>query len=138
VRLGSVVAPTPADAAWLRAHQVPWSLNVAALAFTSAVVRDDAYLARTWELTAAWRARTADWLAANFPGWTVHGKPFLSWLWVDTHDVAQCERACAAAKAAGVPMRSGKPGYEMPTFVRIAVRCPQSQDALFAALKTIL
>ena len=41
------------------------------------------------------------------------------------------------AKAAGVPVRSGTPGYEHHTFFRMAVRSPEKQDVLFKALSPL-
>lgn len=137
LRIGSVVAPTAAHAAKIKQKQVPWSVNSMALAFVSAVVKDEEYLRKTWEVTPKWRASLVEQLAQRFPSWEVHGEPFLSWIWVDTKSAAVCEAAVAAAKAHGVPVRSGKPGYELPTFVRIAVRSPEQTAVLLHAWKDI-
>lgn len=51
-------------------------------AFLSAVVRDEAYLAQTWEVTAPWNRSLRAELAARFPDWKVHGEEYLSWVWV--------------------------------------------------------
>ncbi|CAM9237264.1 unnamed protein product [Phaeothamnion confervicola] len=134
VRLGSVVAPTAALQRSLKAKQVPWSVNVVALAFLSAVVRDTEYLRQTWDLTPRWNAEMRAELARRHPTWEVHGKPFLSWLWVDTKDATACVTAVARAKAAGVPVRSGAPGYNLPTFFRAAVRPAEQAAVLFQAL----
>lgn len=56
IRLGSVVGPTPEALHRIKQNQVPWSVNTMALAFTSEVVKDHAFLQRTWELTPQWRA----------------------------------------------------------------------------------
>jgi len=137
VRLGSVLTPTVEHAAKLKAHQVPWSLNVAALAFLSAAVADEEFLRRTWDLTPRWRARTVDELKKipAFSKWQFLGAPWTSWLWVDTKDAAQVEQVVKVAKAAGCPVRNGAMGYSMPTFVRFAVRAPNKQDILVGALK---
>ncbi|RAW35038.1 hypothetical protein PC110_g8651 [Phytophthora cactorum] len=133
LRIGSVVAPTPQHAAEIKRKQVPWSVNSMALAFVSAVVKDDAYLQETWDVTPKWRANAVEQLSKRFPAWDFSGKPFLSWIWLDTKSVATCEVACKLAKEHGVPVRSGKPGYNLPTFVRIAVRSPEQTAVLLKA-----
>lgn len=115
--------------------QVPWSLNICALAFLSAAVKDSEYLNETWTLTVDWRRQTVDRLLRLHPGWTVHGKKWLSWLWVDTHSAEEAATAVRRAKEAGVPVRNGAMGYGKPTFIRIAVRSPQKQDVLMRALE---
>ena len=133
VRLGSVVCPTQESLIRIRKKQVPWSVNSSALAFLSEVVKDEEYMQQTWDITHVWRKHTEDQLLERFPTWTAHGKPFLSWLWLDTGDEAVADRATALAKEAGVPVRSGKPGYEEPTKVRIAVRHPDHLNLLLDA-----
>lgn len=133
VRLGSVVCPTKESLMRIRKKQVPWSVNTSALAFLSEVVKDDEYMNKTWEVTAGWRQHTVDELLARFPTWTVTGESFLSWLWLDTASGEVAEQATDLAKAAGVPVRSGKPGYEEPTKVRIAVRDPKHLKLLLDA-----
>ncbi|KAE8996219.1 hypothetical protein PR003_g18814 [Phytophthora rubi] len=76
-----------------------------ALAFVSAVVKDDAYLQKIWDVTAKWRAKSVD----------------------------TCEQACKLAKEHGVLVSSGKPGYNLLTFVCIAVRSPEQTAVLLKA-----
>jgi histidinol-phosphate/aromatic aminotransferase/cobyric acid decarboxylase-like protein len=137
VRLGSVVAPTRESLMRIRAKQVPWSVNSSALAFLSEVVKDTEYMDETWEITHVWRKLTVDELQKRHPTWEVHGKPFLSWLWLDCGSEEVAEQATQLAKAAGVPVRSGKPGYEEPTMVRIAVRHPDHLELLLDAWKPL-
>jgi histidinol-phosphate/aromatic aminotransferase/cobyric acid decarboxylase-like protein len=134
IRLGSVLAPTAGDVVELRKNQVPWSVNICALAFLTAAVGDTEYLQHTWSITTQWRQRTVDKLREMHPTWEVNGESFLSWLWVDTKDAKAADEAVRRAKIAGVPIRAGKHGYEQPTFIRIAVRSPEKQDILFEAL----
>ena len=42
-------------------------MNTMALAFTSAVVKDEEYLKRTWELTPQWHRAAKAAIAAAFP-----------------------------------------------------------------------
>ncbi|DAZ97655.1 TPA: hypothetical protein N0F65_003973 [Lagenidium giganteum] len=135
LRIGSVVAPTAAHAAAIKKKQVPWSVNSMALAFVSAVVKDDAYMNKTWEVTPKWRAHMVELLSKRFPHWEIFGKPYLSWIWLDTKSAATTEEAVRLAKEFGVPVRSGKPGYELPTFVRIAVRDAEKTATAFESLE---
>lgn len=59
---------------------------------------------------------------------------FLSWVWIDTHDKAVTAEVVRLARAAGVPVRSGAPGYNLPTFFRVAVRKEEQRAALWKAL----
>jgi histidinol-phosphate/aromatic aminotransferase/cobyric acid decarboxylase-like protein len=55
LRLGSVIAPTPALLTSIKARQVPWSVNAMALAFLSEACRDKEYLETMWKVTTGWR-----------------------------------------------------------------------------------
>ncbi|KAJ2794795.1 hypothetical protein H4R21_005359 [Coemansia helicoidea] len=137
LRLGSVVCPSADHMRAIKKAQVPWSVNVIALAFLNAVVADDAYLRRTWEKTPVWRQQTIDRIAEMFPQWECHGRTFLSWIWVDTKSEDVARKAVDLARAAGVPVRSGLPGYNHPTFVRLAVREPEKVGVLIDAWKNL-
>jgi histidinol-phosphate/aromatic aminotransferase/cobyric acid decarboxylase-like protein len=137
IRLGSVLAPTPALASIMKAHQVPWSVNICGLAFLSSAIAAEEYLLQTWELTPKYRQRTIDELKKipAFANWEYFGAPWTSWIWVDSKDTKQAEAVVKSAKAAGCPVRNGAMGYGMPTFLRFAVRAPEHQEALLAALR---
>ncbi|KAJ2718684.1 hypothetical protein GGI07_005638 [Coemansia sp. Benny D115] len=137
LRLGSVVCPTAEHMRAIKKLQVPWSVNTVALAFLNAVVTDEEYLNSTWQMTPLWRKQSVDRIAAMFPDWRFHGREFLSWIWVDTGSETVAAKAVSLAKAAGVPVRSGKPGYNLPTFIRLAVREPAKLDVLLSAWKAI-
>jgi len=137
LRLGSVLAPSAEEILTLKKHQVPWTLNVSALAFLSAAVQCEDYMEQTWTLTPQWRQRTIDELLTIFPGWTVYGEKWLSWIWVDTKTAETATACVEMAKAAGVPIRYGGIGYKKPTYVRIAVRSPHKQKILMAALRRV-
>lgn len=137
IRLGSVIAPTEAHAQAIKRKQVPWSVNSMALAFLSAVVQDTEYMNRTWDLTPKWRKNLVDLLNKRFPEWTIYGKSYLSWIWVDTHDETLADQAVELAKKNGVPIRSGRPGYNLPTFIRIAVRSAAPTDVLLNAWSSL-
>ena len=135
LRLGSCVCPTLDLAERVRSRQVPWSINSPALAFLSAAIRDEGFLARTWELTPQWNRSAREAMHKAFPGWEVHGPSWASWLWVDTGDGATLKAALLLAREAGLPIRSGVAGYDHPTCFRMAVRAPEIILALVAALK---
>ena len=135
LRLGSCVCPTLAAAERIRARQIPWSVNLPALSFLSAAIRDEAYLHTTWQLTPLWNRAARDALHAAFPQWRVRGPLWTSWLWVDTGEEATLQRALVLAREAGLPIRSGAAGYGHPTCFRMAVRSPEVTRALVAALR---
>jgi histidinol-phosphate/aromatic aminotransferase/cobyric acid decarboxylase-like protein len=138
LRLGSVITPSVAHTQALRLVQVPWSVNGPALAFLDAVVRDEAYMTETWRVTPEWRAALIARLEAlskriGGAAWEMHGKAYLSWVWVDVGDEGLAERMVGLARDAGVPVRSGRPGYEKPTFIRVAARDARRVDHLIQA-----
>ncbi|CAG8642710.1 19790_t:CDS:2 [Cetraspora pellucida] len=146
LRLGSVVCPTSKHFDALKRIQVPWSVNSPALAFLNTVVRDHGFMDRTWKLTSKWRAELIDRLKVisnsivmfhkdPMFAWEFYGSDFLSWVWIDMKTANIVEDAVDKAKAAGVPVRSGKPGYNRPTYVRVAVREPSKVDFLVRAWK---
>eukprot|EP00158_Paraphelidium_tribonemae_P008977 Partr_v1_DN28739_c1_g1_i5_m61661 putative Aminotransferase class I and II len=139
LRLGSVVCPSRESWRQLKALQVPWSVNGPALAFLHRVVDDCAFMTQTWQLTEQWNGEARSMLQAleQAKGWTLHGRLFLSWIWIDMREEAVAERAVQLANAAGVPVRWGKFGYMRPSFVRIAVRRPELTGKLVDAWKSL-
>ncbi|KAI9101294.1 pyridoxal phosphate-dependent transferase [Phlyctochytrium arcticum] len=136
LRLGSVVCPTVEHATKLKKVQVPWSVNLPALKFLEVVTSgaEQEYLDETWTVTTEWRAHLVERLnAISNNTWSIEGKPFLSWVWIDMKSQKIAEEAVARAKFAGVPVRSGKPGYGCETCVRAAVRNPQQVEVLIRA-----
>jgi histidinol-phosphate/aromatic aminotransferase/cobyric acid decarboxylase-like protein len=133
IRLGSFVAPTIDEYEKVKSFQVPWTVNCIALHFLSAVAKDDEYMQQTWALTTPWRAAAKKRIEEEF-GWHVYGAPFTSWLWIETDSPATAREVVRLAKAAGTPVRSGSPGYDAHHFFRMAVRAPDKQAVLFAAL----
>merc|ERR1712118_438494 len=58
----------------------------------------------------------------------VEGEPWLSWLWIDTKSAEVAVNAVKVCKAAGVPIRNGAMGYNLPTFIRLKVASARHQD----------
>ncbi|OBZ90219.1 putative threonine-phosphate decarboxylase [Choanephora cucurbitarum] len=138
LRIGSVICPTDAHCEALRKIQVPWSVNGPALKFVEAVVNDKGYLQETWDNTSRLRAYLVDQLKSlGHSEWEYHGKSFLSWVWLDMKDETLAAKAIDLARAAGVPVRSGKPGYQCNSFVRVAVRKEAQVHILIQAWKSL-
>ncbi|KAI7862546.1 pyridoxal phosphate-dependent transferase [Spinellus fusiger] len=140
LRVGSVICPTVHHCEALRKIQVPWSVNGPALKFVEAVVKDTDYLNETWNNTTHLRTYLIEQLKtlnAYNGQWVFYGKPFLSWVWLDVGSEAMAAKAVDKARAAGVPVRSGKPGYNCNTFVRIAVRQKDKVAILIKAWQSL-
>jgi len=137
MRIGSTLCPTAADRQKLQDIQVPWSMTVFASTFLKTAIEDTEYLRQTWELTPIWREHMVTKLQQLFPNWTLNGQPWLSWIWVDTHDVEMARRVYEASIACGCPLRTGAYGYERPSFVRFAVRRPTDFEKLYKALSAV-
>lgn len=141
LRLGSVVCPTASHCTKLKKVQVPWSVNLPALKFLEVVTseQEQDYLDETWAVTTEWRANLVDRLEklGGALGWEIHGKPFLSWVWIDMCDARVADQAVALAKRAGVPVRAGLHGYGCDTCVRAAVRNPEQVNVLIGAWESL-
>ena len=139
IRLGSIISPTEADCRNLKLRQVPWSVNCVALSFLSAVTKDTAYLEELWENTPIWNQQMREEIASRFPDWRVQNdNTFLSWLWIELPSEEIAEQLTIVAREAKTPIRWGKPGYELPTFVRLAVRPAHLSAILFDAIAAYL
>ncbi|CAO3618858.1 unnamed protein product [Cunninghamella echinulata] len=137
LRIGSVICPTHEHCEAIKKIQVPWSVNGPALKFVEAVVQDDAYLNETWENTSRLRSHLVEQLLSLQPTWVIHGKPFLSWVWVDTGSKEVADKAVELARQAGVPVRSGTPGYQCYPFIRVAVRKEPEVAVLLSAWQSL-
>ncbi|KAI8067666.1 pyridoxal phosphate-dependent transferase [Gilbertella persicaria] len=138
LRIGSIICPTKEHCDALRKIQAPWSVNGPALKFVETVVNDKAYLEETWNNTSRLRAYLIDQLKSlDHPEWEYHGKSFLSWVWLDMKSEELASKAIDLARAAGVPVRSGTPGYKCHSFVRVAVRKEHEVQVLIQAWKAL-
>lgn len=68
------------------------------------------------------------------PEWTYHGKPWLPWVCVDTHDPVVADDVYKVASESGCPITHAGLEYNMSTFLRIAVRRPCDFTWLFQVL----
>lgn len=134
MRIGSVLCPTPEKKDLLQGLQVPWSVNAFARAYLKAAIADTDYLERTWRNTPKWREHMVTRLQKLHPDWKFHGKPYLSWVWIDTGCEETAESVYQTALECGCPVRTAKQGYDRPTVVRMAVRRPYDFSVLYQAL----
>ncbi|CAJ1366198.1 unnamed protein product [Effrenium voratum] len=134
LRIGTVLCPTAEKRDMLLSMQVPWSVTALARGYLKAAMQDRAYLERTWEATAAWRSHMLTRLKRLHPTWEFHGKPWLSWIWIDTGSPAVAKEVYETALGCGCPVRHAASGYDKPSIVRLAVRRPYDFSVLYQAL----
>ena len=134
IRVGSCLAPSTDAYEMVKSHQVPWTVNCLGLAFLQAVLHDEEYMTRTWAVYPMLRERMKTHIESVFK-WTVHGEPWVPFLWIDTGDEALTHDIVLTCREKGVPVRHGKLGYDSPTCFRVAIRLPDRQDVLFNTLE---
>lgn len=134
LRIGSVICPSASAQQNLQSLQVPWSVNAFARAYLKVAIADKSYLERTWRLTSLWREQMIKKLERLKPSWKFLGQPWTSWVWIDTGDAETAEAVYKAALDSGCPVRHAAAGYNLPTFIRIAVRRPYDFSVLYQAL----
>lgn len=132
LRIGSLICPTEEILLKYKSLQVPWSVNTLALKYLETVTdpKNIGYLEETWAKTTEWRNYLKSKLKTYKPHWKFYGESFLSYLWIDTTDELEAEKAVKISRAAGFPIRPGSYGYNSPTFIRIAVRSKNVTDRL--------
>lgn len=128
LRLGSICA-SGSMIKLIKSQQVPWSCNSIAQAFAVSAMTDTAFLTDTWDCTRKWRPilkRNIEQL-----GWKIYdSEDWVPWFFI------LCPSEQVAAKAAKVAMSVGCPvrhcaSYGLPSYIRVAVRKPESQAVLF-------
>lgn len=131
LRLGSLAASKK----WvhqMKKVQTPWSVNVCALAFCEAAVRDVGYLRRTWSCIKEWRKAVEDGMTRL--GWGVR-KGVPDWVpWVFVRVGADWKKVIEVAEGVGCPVRGCESyGAGIEEWIRIGVRGLKEQAVLFAA-----
>ena len=126
LRVGSVVLFDPARANLVARDQVPWSLNAVGRDYILHAWKQQSYLDETWDKTRAWRSALVHEIQTRCPHWTVHGSPWISWIWIDTGNDYVVDLIDKKSRSMGYPIRHGKHGYLRPTFFRIGVRDPET------------
>ena len=137
IRYGSLICPTNNLYIKIKSIQVPWSVNILALKYVDYCIKDDEYLENTWKKTIELRKYQIKKIKDLFPTWECIGKPFLSWIWINTHDKTVAKLAYQLAKYNGTPIRYGKIGYKMSTHIRIAVREKKYFDDLLECISIL-
>jgi hypothetical protein len=138
LRFGTVLCPSQESYALLKKYQNPWNCNILALEYISKCLEDTEYLKKTWETTQDLRQCQVDRIRKEFPEWIIHGESFLSWLWIEVPTEILAEKIYKCSKKAGMPIRWGKIGYNMPNFIRVAVRSMDNFEQLIATWKHTL
>lgn len=117
--------------------QPPWSVNIIARDYIQHAWKSTDYLFDTWDLNPKWREEIVRRLSQHYPDWTFHGKPFTSYIWIDTHNEVVAERIVKLSKECGFPIRHGKYSYNRPTCIRLGVRDPHLLEDWFTSVKSI-
>jgi histidinol-phosphate/aromatic aminotransferase/cobyric acid decarboxylase-like protein len=131
LRLGSIAA----SAKWtrtLKRLQTPWSCSTPAQAFFVSAARDKEYLQKTWTVLPGWK--DAMHTAVRALGWTVNEESplWVPWVYLDCGSEEVAASAADVAHEAGCPVRLCAT-FGTPTCIRLGVREPKAQNALFAA-----
>lgn len=131
LRLGSIAA-SPAWTKKLKVLQTPWSCSTPAQAFFVAACADREYLKRTWSTLPGWKAAMQDSVRAL--GWTVNEESplWVPWVFLDCGSAELAANAADVAHNAGCPVRLCA-SFGTPSCIRLGVRDPEAQKALFAA-----
>lgn len=135
LRLGSLAASKE----WVhevKKVQTPWSVNVCALAFCEAAVRDVEYLRSTWACIKEWRAGVEEGVGRL--GWGVR-KGVPKWVpWVFVKVGADWKAAIQIAESVGCPVRGCESyGAGIEEWLRIGVRGVKEQAVLFEAWEKV-
>ena len=138
IRIGSLICPNEEIKNLLIKYQVPWSCNILALKYLDGCIKDNTYMENTWYLTTQIRANMVDKIKLLFPLWKIYGEKFLSWIWIDTGSESFAKLVYDICKLNGIPIRLGLSGYNLPSFIRIAVRSEDSNKILFNVLESLI
>ena len=122
LRIGSAVIFNNELYEQVKDHIIPWSLNSIARDYIMYAWQQTDYINRTVTKTPIWRKDMIDQMKVIFPNWTFYGVDFVSWIWVDTHNIELAEKIASRSREIGFPIRHGKQGYNMDSYLRIAVR----------------
>lgn len=137
LRYGTLICPNSTIYDTIRKQLIPWNINYLALHYIDGCILDTKYLENTWKQTSILRKSQIEKLMLMFPSWKFYGEPFLSWIWIDTYNKDIAQLVYTIAKYNGTPIRIGKSGYNMDTYIRIAVRTEEKFDEFLNNLKTI-
>ena len=137
LRIGSLVCFDDQLYNSIKNEQPPWSMNAIGREYLLWSFNKPEYCEKTWTSTPIWRSEIVAKIKQICPYWTITGADFLSWIWIDTHNQYIAEYITSESKAMGFPIRHGKYGYELDTFIRIAVRDPVLIGEWFNILERI-
>ena len=135
LRLGSIAC----EDGWYRrikTLQTPWSCNSLAQKFFVAACQDEEYLENTWSTLPGWKKRMEE--RVRDLGWKVNEKSpaWVPWVFIDLGSKDVAAKATVIAQNAGCPVRNCA-SFGTPQYIRLGVRAPEHQDALFSAWKKV-
>ena len=137
LRIGSLICPNNFYYELLLKYSIPWSCNIFALKYLNGCINDEIYMKTTWKLTKKYRKYIVDNLKDMYPNWLIFGNDFLSWVWIDTLSEQFALLIYNMCKLNGIPIRLGTNGYNLPTYIRIAVRKKKNVDILLEVLESL-
>ena len=135
LRFGSMVVFDDDFYSTLREIQPPWSVNIVARDYMRHAWKAEEYLKETWEKNPKWRSGIIETLCDIYPDWDFYGKPFTSYIWINTKNEALAERVVSMSRNNGYPIRHGKNSYNRPTYIRLGVRNPELLNDWFQLLR---
>ena len=138
LRIGSLICPNAEIKDLIIKYQVPWSCNILALKYLDGCIKDNSYMDKTWNETPKIREEMVNIIKSMYPLWKIYGENFLSWIWIDTESENFAKLVYDICKLNGIPIRLGLSGYNLPTFIRIAVRSEVSNKILFSVLESLI
>jgi len=138
LRIGSAVIFSDMLYETFNRMRTPWPMNALGRDYLIHSFNTPSYCQDTWNDTRVWRAEMIRRVSGIFPKWKFIGADFLSWLWIDVGSSELAENIVSVSRTAGFPIRHGKQGYDMPTFVRVAVRNPDHIGGWFDALESLV
>jgi histidinol-phosphate/aromatic aminotransferase/cobyric acid decarboxylase-like protein len=137
LRFGSIWSNNPNMIEQIETLQVPWSVNILAFHYLNGCLDDRTYLRDTLINTPILRESMRKKLLELFPFITIHGEPFLSWLWIDFKSNQLVNKIHKKLFDNGILIRKGEIGYKQDTFIRIAVRNVKQNIILFRFLEQV-
>lgn len=137
LRIGSIICPNDTYYQLLLKYSVPWSCNIMALKYLNGCIKDDEYINKTWLTTTTLRNNLAESIKNIYCNWNIYGESFLSWIWIDTLNNEFAKLVYDICKLNGIPIRLGIDGYNLPSYIRIAVRSEKSNNILINVLKSL-
>lgn len=134
-RVGTCIAPTEKLAQDIKNAQVPWSVSTPALAFFGEAMQEGNFKQITCEKTQAWNESFKANLSEILPRAEILSNAFLPYHWIDVKDESLAKAICRENLVEGTPIRSGEPGYQQETCIRVKSVAPELAKHFFNAVE---